>query len=274
LEDTITTIYCLCEEFLKATAHHDDPQVRLSTAEVMTVALTASAFFGSNMDRSRLFLHQHGYMPNMISKSRLNRRLHAIPLSRWDALFGILAAVFKESNDSGEYIVDSFPIPVCDNIRIRRCRLYRGEQFRGYIASKKRYFYGLRVHMIVTAEGGKPVEFFLKAGATNDNLAFKGFELDLPEDSTIYADKQYNDYHYEDLLQETASIRMRPLRKRNSKRPFAPFVEYIQQRMRKRIETSFSQIGALLPKKIHAVTAEGFELKVVCFVLAFAIQVL
>ena len=129
--------------------------------------------------------------------------------------------------------------------------------------------------MIVTAEGGKkPVEFFLKAGAINDNLAFKGFELDLPEGSSIYADKQYNDYHYEDLMEEAACIRMRPLRKKNSKRPFAPFIEYIQQRMRKRIETSFSQIAALLPKKIHAVTAQGLELKVVCFVLAFAIQLL
>ena len=185
-----------------------------------------------------------------------------------------MATASKGGNDCGEYVVDSFPIPVCDNIRIRRCRLYRGEEFRGYIASKKRFFYGLRVHMIVTAEGGKPVEFFLEAGATNDNSAFKSFELDLPEGSTIYADKQYNDYQYEDLIEEAASIRMRPLRKKNSKRPFAPFVEYIQQRMRKRIETSFSQIAALLPKKIHAVTAEGFELKVVCFVLAFAIQVL
>lgn len=274
MEDTITTTYCLCEEFLKATGHHDDPQARLSTAEVMTVALVASAFFASNIDRSRLFLHQHGYMPKMVSKSRLNRRLHAIPLSYWDALFRILAAVFKESNTSGEYVVDSFPIPACDNIRIGRCRLYEGEEFRGYIASKKRYFYGLRVHMMVTAEGGKPVEFFLEAAAKNDNAAFKGFELDLPAGSTIYADKQYNDYHYEDLIEEAASIEMRPLRKKNSKRPFAPFVEYIQKRMRKRIETSFSQIAELLPKKIHAVTAEGFELKIVCFILAFAIQVL
>jgi hypothetical protein len=66
-------------------------------------------------------------------------------------------------------MVDSLPIPVCDNIRIRRSRLYEGEQFRGYIASKKRYFYGLRLHMIVTAEDGAPVEFFLEAGAANDN---------------------------------------------------------------------------------------------------------
>jgi hypothetical protein len=274
LEDTITTTYCLCDEFLNAAAHRDDPQTRLSTAVVMTVALTASAFFGGNIDRSRLFLHQHGYMPTTISKSRLNRRLHAIPRFYWEALFGILAASFKETNDSEEYVVDSFPVPVCDNIRIRRCRLYEGEEYRGYIASKRRYFYGLRVHMMVTAEDGKPVEFFLEAGSKNDNAAFKSFELDLPAGSTIYADKQYNDYHYEDLLKEAASIEMRPSRKKNSKRPFAPFVEYIQQRMRKRIETSFGQIADLLAKKIHAVTAEGFELKIVCFVVAFAIQVL
>jgi hypothetical protein len=116
MDDTITTIYCLCEEFLKAIGHRDDPQVRLSSAEVMTVALTASAFFGSNIEHSRLFLNEHGYMPKMISKSRLNRRLHAIPLSHWEALFGILAAFFKERNCRGEYVVDSFPIPVCDNI--------------------------------------------------------------------------------------------------------------------------------------------------------------
>ena len=274
MDDTITTIYCLCEEFLKATGHRDDPQAYLSTAEVMTVALSAATFFGGNVDRSRLFLHEHGYMPTMISKSRLNRRLHSIPQPLWRTLFDLLAATSKESEASQEYVVDSLPIPVCDNIRIWRCRLYEGERFRGYIASKKRYFYGLRVHMIVTADGGKPVEFFLEAASTNDNAAFKDFELDLPSGATIYADKQYNDYHYEDLLLEAASIEMKPLRKKRSKRPFAPFVEYIQQKMRKRIETSFSQIGALFPKKIHAVTAGGFELKIVCFILAFAIQVL
>jgi hypothetical protein len=105
-------------------------------------------------------------------------------------------------------------------------------------------------------------------------LLFQGFELDLPAESVVYADKQYNDYHYEDLLEEAASIGMKPLRKKNSKRPFAPYVEYIQQRMRKRIETSFSQIAALFPRKIHAVTAGGFELKIVSFILAFAIQIL
>lgn len=33
MDDAITTIYCLCDEFLKTMPHRrDDPQARLSTA--------------------------------------------------------------------------------------------------------------------------------------------------------------------------------------------------------------------------------------------------
>ena len=48
MDGTIITIYCLREEFSEAIGHRDDPQVRLSTAEVMTVPLV-----------SRLLLRQH-----------------------------------------------------------------------------------------------------------------------------------------------------------------------------------------------------------------------
>ncbi len=242
----------------------------------MTIALTAASFFAGNIERSRVFLHEHGYMRETISKSRLNRRLHTIPSHVWQSLFSILASVFKEDNASGEYAVDSFPVAVCQNCRISRSRIYGGSgAFRGRAASAGGgWFYGLRVHMLVGAERGEPVEFHLEPGSANDNPPFKGFDLDLAEGSIVYADKQYNDYHYEDLLSEAAAIEMRPLRKKNSKRPFEACVEYIQKRRRKRIETAFSQIVGLFPRSIHAVRAAGFELKIVCFILAFAIQFL
>jgi hypothetical protein len=44
------------------------------------------------------------------------------------------------------------------------------------------------------------------------------------------------------------------------------------KRFRRTIETTFSQISALLPKKIQAVTDFGFELKVMGFVIALAIN--
>ena len=97
MEDTITTTYYLCEEFLKAIGHRDDPQVRLSTAEVMSVAVVAAAFFGGNIEASRSFLDEYGYIPKAISKSRFNRRLHAIDPSLWQTLFDLLAEVFKHN---------------------------------------------------------------------------------------------------------------------------------------------------------------------------------
>src|SRR3712207_5875869 len=93
MDYTITTIYCLCDDFLKAMRHRDDPQVRLSTAEVMTVSLVAAAFFVGNIDKTRLFLGEYGYMPRMISKSHLNRRLHAIEPALWQGLFTLLAEI-------------------------------------------------------------------------------------------------------------------------------------------------------------------------------------
>jgi hypothetical protein len=38
--------------------------------------------------------------------------------------FDVLAEVFKHNNATESYVVDSLPIAVCDNIRIRRCKLY------------------------------------------------------------------------------------------------------------------------------------------------------
>jgi hypothetical protein len=55
LDDTITTTYYLCDEFLKSVGHRDDPQARLSTAEVMTIPLVACALFSGNIEASRSF---------------------------------------------------------------------------------------------------------------------------------------------------------------------------------------------------------------------------
>lgn len=273
MEDTITFVYCLCEDLLRAMNITEDPQTRMSNAEIMTTVITSAFYFSGNYERGREYLSEHGYIPNVLGKSRFNRRLNAIPKEVWLSLFNLLAEMFKETNTDKEYIVDSFPVIVCDNIRISRCKLYNSEDFRGYIPSKRRYFYGLRVHLLIS-KTGEPVEFILTPGAWNDCRVLKQFDLDLPQGSTIYADKNYNDYEYEDFLEEAADISLKPLRKKNSKRPFAPWIEYIQKTTRKRIETTASQISSLFPKKIHAVTSYGFELKVVLFIIAFAISCL
>jgi hypothetical protein len=277
LDDTITTIFCLCDDFfLKANNRFDDPQVRLTTAEVMSVPLVAATFFGANIDKTCRFLREYGYMPKMISKGRFNHRLHAIDPALWQGLFSLLAEYFKRGNSERTFAVDSLPVAVCENIRIRRCRLYpleeHGGAFRGYISSKRRYFYGLRVHLVVTG-AGEPVEFSLAKGSEADITVFEELELDLPEGSIICADKAYTDYHYEDLLKEVG-LYLKAQRRKNSKRPMAGWEEFLSKPIGKYIETVFSGITNLFSKKIHALTPRGFELKIVWFLLAFAIQCL
>jgi hypothetical protein len=141
------------------------------------------------------------------------------------------------------------------------------------MASKKRDVYGLKVPLLVTKDG-QPVECFLTPGSYSDVRMLKAFRFDVPEGSHVYADKAYNDYAMEDVLLEASHLQLYPIRKKHSKRILPPSIAYVQHYYRKRIETVGSLIERMLPKTIHAVTAEGFELKVFLFVLAYSFNCL
>jgi Transposase DDE domain len=270
MDDKIIATFCLCDDLLKAMHHQENDQCQMYDAEIMTTVLIASLFFRGNHESARAMLKQHGYIPHMLSKSRLSRRLHRIK-DIFVVLFNLLSQIWKTLNTDTVYVIDSFPIAVCDNIRIPRAKIYSKEEFRGYQASKKRYFYGLKIHLMVTQDG-QPVECFLTPGSFGDVDALKVYAYELPDGSIIYADKAYNDYEIEDLLKEVEHIHLIPMRKQNSKRALSPSLAFVQRYHRKRVETAGSLIEQMLPKSIHAVTAQGFELKVALFVIASSLN--
>lgn len=101
---------------------------------------------------------------------RFNRRLHRIRLLSL-TLFTPLGETFKQMNSKSVYVIDTFLRPMgtraCNNYRIRRSRRYQGEAYRGRIAGKKRYFYGLKPHLLITAQA-EPIESFLTPGSCAD----------------------------------------------------------------------------------------------------------
>lgn len=271
MDTTIVAVYVLCDDLLKSFGHQDDIRSKMLDVEVITTALVATLYFHGNFEHSRVFLKEMGYIPNMLSKSRFNRRLHKV--RHWLlTIFAVLGEHAKDINADTHYLIDTFPIPVCDNYRIPRARIYQEEQFRGYIASKKRYYYGLKLHLMANAQG-QPVEFFLTPANMADVKGLEYFSFDLPAGADVYADRGYNNYKFEDLLLEIG-VQLLPMRKQNSKRPFPAWVQYLQHTYRKVIETTGSLLHQLLPRSIHAVTQQGFELKVVLFVLALSFQFL
>jgi Transposase DDE domain len=267
--DHTTELYCIIDDLLKARGHQEDARRSLSDAEVLTTALVAAQFFGSNMEHARRFMQETGLIPQMLSRSRLNRRLHAVA-DLLHTLFHQLGQVLKEGGLSTKYLLDSFPVAVCDNIRISRSRIVRGEQFRGRMCSKRRYFYGVKVQ-VVTTEEGVPVEFAFLPGSASDTRGLGVLPLALPAGSQLFMDSGYTDYGAEDAAAEIDEIEFAPSRKKNSKRSDDCWRSYYKQLMRKRIETVFSQITSLFPKHIHAVTLDGFLLKLSMFIIAFAL---
>lgn len=269
MDTKIILIYCICSDFLKSLGHTNHDAVQMSDDEVLTFAIVSAMFFYGSHEKAREFLKEYGYIPNMLSKSQLNRRLHAFDEIFWRQLLYQLSQSLLHYEKTNEYAVDSFPVSACDTPRITRAKIFQGKEYHGYSSSKKRYFFGIKVHMIVSANKGVPIEIIFTPGSENDMRAFKRFSLDLPEGSTIFADRAYNNYDFEDFLSDHAEIRLIAQRRKNSKRPLRGELSYLQSRMRKKIETVFSQITGIFPRNINAVTAKGFEIKVFNFILAY-----
>lgn len=270
MELMIIQIYCVVDDFLKSIRFKEDGQVKVTMSEILTTAIVATRYFGGNYATSIKFMGDHRYVKYSLSRSQFSRRLNSLDEAIFDQLFDALATVFKRENVEQKYAIDSAPIIVCQNERISRCRLISGNEFLGYSASKNSYFYGFRIHLLASVKQ-KPVEFKLLPAKVHDLVAIKEFEFDLPDGAEVNADAIYNDYTFEDVFHEATNINFIPNRKHNSKRPHAPYIASVASKNRKTIETTFSQISALFPKKIHATNISGFLCKIRLFILTYAI---
>ena len=116
----------------------------------MNTAIVAVLYLGGNFEKARKYRSEPQYIRKMLSQSRFNRIFYRVE-SLLLMLFDWLGQAWKQVNTESIYSIDSFPIPICDNIHIPSSKIYDGnEEYRGYQASKKRYFYGIKNHLMVT----------------------------------------------------------------------------------------------------------------------------
>ncbi len=273
MREQTVAMYCLLDDIIRFTHPANTLPVtgqrRLTDAQVLTTALVATRFFGGNLVVAKHYMEQH-WGQNRLDKSGFTRRLHALT-DTLHALFALVGDWLKHRHAEARYVLDSFPVAVCHNTRVPRCKLLTGKAYHGRCASKRSWFYGLKVQVVATSDG-IPVEFYIHAGAESEQTGRRGLPLDLPAGSVLYTDAGYTDYVAEDLFNEASGSQQQTARRKNSKRPHHPAQRFLIQYFRKGIETSFSQLTARFPKQIHAVTAEGFALKIALFVFAHALH--
>ena len=85
----------------------------------------------------------------LLERSRFNRRSKQLI---W--LVQLIRKAMSEMLPSDKLaIIDSFPLPLCQPVRNHRVTIFKGLADIGYNASKHLWFYGFKVHMLVTLSG-------------------------------------------------------------------------------------------------------------------------
>ncbi len=67
-KDKIISIFCLIDDILQGINHVEDVRRQVSDSE---------SFYGNHCSAIK-FMKQYGFIPNMLDKSRFNRRLHKV----------------------------------------------------------------------------------------------------------------------------------------------------------------------------------------------------
>jgi len=257
----IVTSYVVIDDVLELIGHTDDTRTRVSSAEILTVAIVAARYFQNHHERALCLLQQTGYLPKL-SVSRFNRRLHALQ----DILL-LIASLLGEMMATGNvFVIDTMPVPVCKRVRAARCRKVQGDDYLGYCASKRAYYCGWQLHLVCDATG-VPVAFELLPARWDELTLVQDLLSLLPEGSVVVADKGYISDTDQQLSYINGRVRLVPKQRRNMRGNTTQDAELIRTH-RSRIETVNSQLEKMGLQRLHARTNPGFALKVLASLLA------
>ena len=180
----------------------------MSAGEVMTTSIVAALFFGGNMECSHAFLQEQGYIPQMLEKSRFNRRQHQMA-GLFLTVFNLLGEVWKQLNCEtciSWIVFRSLVWIIIGSGVATSIRAKSG----GATKPARSDYYGLKIHLMVALQS-QPVEFFLTRVCGVIHEILKMYHFDFSEGSLVTGDKAYTDYEIEDIL-EVAGIELEPLR--------------------------------------------------------------
>lgn len=266
MELKMITIYCLIEDFLKGVrglkAHKLE---EISDSEVLFMGYIAVNDFGGSYTKAHQYLTQMRLITK-VDYSRIIRRLIQLE-EEIEALFLFLGNLFERIDRFQIYSVDSFPVEICQIQRETRAKLWRDVKLKGYNASKKKFFYGLKVHMVVTTNQ-EPVSCYISEGSVHDITASYAFLPTLTKPATVIGDKGYISSRLEIFLAQFG-IELSALKRKNMNQD--PHHK-IKQKIRKNVETAFSVITSKFGKMIKATSIKGFLVKLKLFILAYSID--
>ena len=243
-EDFILVIYVLVDDLYKKVApesvkfRRNIDKALLSDSEIITIALCGE-IVGIDSENAwyslvkKNFRHLFAKMSNRSQFNRTRRYLSQVT----NLIFTHVARHFADN----VFIADSFPLEVCKFGRAHFCKEFRAEGATySFNPSKKQTYFGYKVHVLSTSDGIIKA-FEVTPANIDDRLGLEDLSLTLREGSVIVADKGYVSESLAEKLKAQGKILL-ALKRKNAHQPYPEDLRKLVFKIRRRIETSFSQL--------------------------------
>ncbi|MGX1984157.1 DDE family transposase [Thermolongibacillus altinsuensis] len=201
-------------------------------------------------------------------RSRYNRRCR---LLRWAIKW--IRHQLKHGQHHAYAVVDSLPIELCHSARISRVKRLREVADTGYCASKKAFFYGVKLHIQITDQS-LPMGYVVAAASYHDRTVAEEVMTQLPHPYTL-GDKGYVSQLLQEKLHRQYGIAFWTPSRKNQRVSHAKEWTEWMRRKRKIVETTFSVlVDSFHITSIRANSVEGFETALDGILLAYTLVVL
>lgn len=166
----------------------------MSLSEVMTIVIM---FHKSKMRTFKDFyikyvkVHLTKEFPTAVSYNRF------VELQKFALMPLYIFAKLTQSVKTGIYYIDSTKLPVCNNLRIKRHRVFKGYAERGKTSTG--WFFGFKLHLLIN-NLGEIVSFKLTPGNVDDRVALDDLTSEL--NGVLFGDRGYISKKHKDKLKD------------------------------------------------------------------------
>ena len=248
IKDVTTAIYVIIDDIYREhvpqgvqTRLHKEKAI-LSDSEIITISILGELISNDSEKAwlSYVSKNMRDLFPNMCERSRFNRVKRNLVRVIEHVRRCLNHYLLPCSDDLR--IVDSFPLQVCEFGRARYCRLFAcdGASY-GRCPSKKHTYYGFKVHALCTANGAI-TDFLITPANVDDKDAVWELVEQYNRHLTMIGDKGYISARLAEDLHNEKDITLVYMKRNNAKNPDPKPVRQAIFKVRRRIETSFSQL--------------------------------
>ncbi|NJN24819.1 MAG: IS982 family transposase [Cyclobacteriaceae bacterium] len=203
-DDKITEIFYLvddfCQEFDKSVKNHllghkPRRKPKMCCSEVITIMVAFHLGSFRNMKHFYLYFvqkHMAHLFPNTVSYNRFVELMQAATLPM---ALCLKTCCFGEG--TGISFIDSTPIRVCKNKRIKRNKVFKDVAQVG--KSTMGYFFGFKLHIVIN-DKGELLNFVITQGNVDDREPLKNKRFVNALKGKLFADKGYLSKHLTEIL--------------------------------------------------------------------------